>query len=58
MKVKDFEDFLIEIHAKQYHGLDDDMPDAFNDWLSDLSVEEWLGYGDQYKKGEEYGLKS
>jgi len=52
MKPEDFEHFLAEIHAKQYRGSDDDMPDAFNDFLSDLSVETWLKYGNRYKKGE------
>lgn len=31
MKPKNFEDYLIDVHAKQYTGLDDEMPDAFDD---------------------------
>lgn len=34
------EEKLKEEHAKNYHGLDDDMPDAYEDWLEDLSVDE------------------
>lgn len=34
------EDKLKEAHAKDYHGTDDDMPDAYESWLMDLSVDE------------------
>lgn len=34
------EDKLKEEHAKDYHGTDDDMPDAFESWLEDLSGQE------------------
>jgi hypothetical protein len=34
------EDKLNEAHAEHYHGTDDDMPDAFEGWLEDLSLEE------------------
>lgn len=34
------EDKLKVAHAKDYHGTDDDMPDAFEAWLMDLSLEE------------------
>ena len=34
------EDKLKEAHAKDYHGTDDDMPDDYEDWLIDLSLEE------------------
>lgn len=35
------EDKLKEAHAKDYHGTDDDMPDAYDAWLvDDLSLEE------------------
>lgn len=48
---KDFEDFLQE---KFIEGnptvLDDDIPDAFNDWLADLDVDELIAYGNQYFK--------
>lgn len=32
------EEKLKEEHAKDYHGLDDDMGDAYEDWLSELSL--------------------
>lgn len=34
------EEILKEEHAKDYHGTDDDMPDAYEGWLEDLSVSE------------------
>lgn len=34
------EDKLKEIHAKDYHGLDDDMPDDYQRWRSELTNEE------------------
>lgn len=50
MKTIDFEDFLKVKHAEDYHGTDDDMPDAFDNWLTELQVEEWLDYGDEFKQ--------
>lgn len=34
------EEKLKAVHAKDYHGTDDDMSDAYEDWLTDLSLEE------------------
>lgn len=34
------EDKLKAVHAEDYHGTDDDMPDAFEHWLGNLSAEE------------------
>jgi len=45
-----FEDFLMEKHAEDYIGTDDDMPDAFNAWLGDVSVDDWVEYGDEFAK--------
>lgn len=38
--IADNEGKLQDIHAKNYIGTDDDMSDAFDNWLSDLSLEE------------------
>ena len=38
--IADNEGKLQDIHAKNYMGTDDDMSDNFNNWLSDLSLEE------------------
>ncbi len=34
------EEILKAKHAEDYHGTDDDMPDAYESWLEDLSVAE------------------
>ena len=45
-----FEDFLVEKHSEQYVGLDDDMPDDFDDWLSMLESYEMYDYAEEYGK--------
>ncbi len=50
IKHKGFEDWLMDYYAMNDGRcvLDDDMPDAFNDWLCDLDIDEWLKLGDKY----------
>ena len=48
--MKTFEQYLQDKHAKQYGGLDDEMPDNFDEWLCELDTYEWLEYGDKYLK--------
>jgi len=52
MKHRDFEDFLMDKFASTDGNcvLDDDMPDAFDDWICNLEVDEWLEYGEKYKE--------
>ena len=52
MMYKNFEDYLFTAcMAENPHLLDDDFPDAFNEWLTDdLSADDWLAYGDKYAK--------
>ena len=45
-----FEDFLAEIHAKDYKGLDDDMIDDFNHWIVELQFDDIIEYADEYTK--------
>lgn len=40
MLTADQEEKLKEAHAKDYIGTDDDMPDAYEDWMVDLSLDE------------------
>ena len=40
--MKTFEDFLKEQHAKEYHGTDDEMYDAYEAWVVELEMEELM----------------
>ena len=49
--IETFEQFLQDRHIETEPAvLDDDLPDAFNDWLTRLDVDEWLEYGQEYAK--------
>ena len=50
MKHRDFTDFLADKHGQQYTGLDDEMPDDFERWLSELDISEVIAWADEYKK--------
>lgn len=36
--------------AMDYHGTDDDMPDAFDDWLGSLDGEDYITHGNALAK--------
>lgn len=42
------EEYLQQIHAENYTGTDDDMPDSFEAYLANLSVDEWIKLSDKY----------
>lgn len=46
--MKTFESYLQDIHAKIYNGLDDDMPDHFDNWLGELDGEEYIKFAELY----------
>lgn len=49
MKNKElFEDYLKERHADAYTGTDDDMPDDFERWLEELTLDEVIEYGNEF----------
>ena len=51
MKHKNFEDFLMDYHCKTHPMiLDDDLPDAYDDWLCNLEPCDWVDFGDKYLK--------
>lgn len=55
-----FEDYLRDIHAKDYSGLDDDMAENFESWLEDLDNQEVIDYAEQLTSMQEQhiiGLK-
>jgi uncharacterized protein (DUF2164 family) len=63
MKYKSFEDFLIDRHADQYVGLDDEMPDDCDNWIGNLDSDELTQLADkfgeaQYKRGLEDAKKN
>jgi hypothetical protein len=45
-----FEEYLKVIHAKDYHGVDDDMPDAFLEWITELDPEEFISHANVFSK--------
>ena len=45
---KTFGDYLKCIHAEDYIGTDDNMPDAFDDWLGNLDIDEIMLYAEAY----------
>lgn len=45
-----FEEYLKGIHANDYIGLDDDMPDDFDNWLTQLDGEEYIEHGNAFVK--------
>ena len=47
-KHKTFTEFLGDKHANQYTGLDDEMPDDFEAWLSGLDVNDLIDYADKH----------
>lgn len=49
-KIKTFEDYLQFVHSKGYMGTDDDMPDKFDAWMSDLDIEELIEYAEDYAR--------
>lgn len=50
MIFKDFEDWLLQEHGKDYGGLDDDSVEAFEGWLEQLDCYEWIELGDKWGK--------
>lgn len=40
--MKNFEEYLQQLHAESYIGTDDDMPEAFEAWLEQFDVAEIL----------------
>ena len=48
MKTK-FEEFLRDKHLEENPQLLDDMiPDAYDEWIANLSSDEWIIYGERF----------
>jgi hypothetical protein len=39
-----FNSYLSYIHGQDYTGRDDNMPDAFNEWLSEIDDDDMTAY--------------
>lgn len=48
MKKDLFEQYLEEVHAEDYHGLDDDMTDDYDRWIGDMDNEELIEHGNNF----------
>jgi len=46
----DFESFLMDKHGDQYVGTGDMIVDDFENWIQNLSIDDWLKYGDEFKR--------
>jgi len=42
-----FENYLMDLHAKQYRGTDDAMPDDYEDWISNMDNAELIELGNK-----------
>lgn len=47
-KHKTFTEFLQDRHGEQYTGLDDEMPNDYEDWLQGLDISELIDYADRH----------
>jgi len=43
-----FLQFLEDKHACGYKGTEDDMPDALDNWMCGLDLEDIISYADEY----------
>lgn len=50
---KDFEDYLQDRHcAENPEILDDDLPDAYNEWLDGFEQDDWIAHAEIYAKSK------
>lgn len=52
-KTQTFEEYLKDRHAEDYHGTDDDMPDAFDTWLVNLPVDRIIEFAEYWGRSKE-----
>lgn len=48
MDTSTFEHYLMEVHAKDYQGTDDDMLDNFHAWLEQLDGNEIIELAEKF----------
>jgi hypothetical protein len=49
-KERTFEDLLKEFHANNYTGTDDDMPDHYENWVTEMDVDRLIEIADIFGK--------
>lgn len=54
--MRTFEEYLTDKFFAQYTGLDDEAPEAKQDWIAELEPYDWIDYVGQWVK-EEYEKK-
>lgn len=47
-----FGEYLINKHASQYIGIDDDMGEHCGDWIAGLDTQELIDYAEKWHKKE------
>ncbi len=45
-----FEQYLQDMHSKRYTGTDDNMPDAFDTWLTELDTETIIAFAELWHR--------
>ncbi len=49
--MKTFEEYMKEVHMLENPEiLDDDLPDTYNEWLTEIQPDDWLKYGNEYSE--------
>lgn len=48
MKFKNFDDYLEHKFMMGFVGTKDQLPEAYEEWLEDLDVQEWIDMGNSY----------
>lgn len=48
MEKQTFDDFLQDIHAEHYQGIDDDMYDDYETWLADQDTQEIIDWAQEW----------
>lgn len=57
METTDFEKWLEDVCFEQNPTvLDDDMPDFFDDWIGNLSGEDFIAYANKYSKQDHHTI--
>jgi hypothetical protein len=53
-----FEEYLKDLHGAEYIGLDDDMPESFETWLSNQGTDDLIAYADIFAQKKQLAKTS